>query len=161
IVSPDRHGPGDLGQHRGLPLPLRPGQAAQTAGGGADPMNEADDPLEAELAALRPRDVSPGLRQRVAERLADSRARRARWLWGFALAGGLAAACLVAILLFRRANVPGVEPGPIANGPLASHAVGDDSLPTVQVYQQALARSPEELDALLDRHAARASRSDP
>jgi hypothetical protein len=124
-------------------------------------MNEADDPLEAELASLRPRDVSPGLRQRVALRLAESRPRRARWLWTFALAGGLAAACVLAVLLLRRANGPSVEPGPIAEVPRAARGAGDDSLPTVQVYQHALARSPEELDALLDRHAVRAARSDP
>ena len=35
-------------------------------------MNEAPDPLEALLSALRPHEVSPGLRRRVAERLADS-----------------------------------------------------------------------------------------
>jgi hypothetical protein len=33
-------------------------------------MNEAPDPLESELSALRPQEVSPELRRRIAERLA-------------------------------------------------------------------------------------------
>jgi hypothetical protein len=127
-------------------------------------MNEADDPLEAELAALRPQAISPGLRQRVAERLAESPSRRARWLWGLALAGGLAAACVAAVLVFGRGNgrgVPPAPPGPLVEGSSAPRDTGDDSLPTVQAYQRALARSPEELDALLDRHAARLAPPNP
>lgn len=120
--------------------------------------DDADDPLEAELAALRPHDPSPALRQRVAERLADSPSfSRSRWLWGTAFAGVLAAACLVAILVVRR-TIPGdVSPPVIVQVPAAAAGSGDDSLPTLQVYQRALSHSPEAVDALLDRHAVRTS----
>jgi hypothetical protein len=125
-------------------------------------MTEPDDPLEAELAALRPHAVSPGLRRRIAERLARSPSFRWRWLGGIGLAGGLAAACLAAAILLRHENGPGLPQGPgrAAIGP-PPQGPSDESLPTVQVYQRALSQSPEELDAVLDRHAVRASRSDP
>ncbi len=62
-------------------------------------MNEAHDRLEAELAALRPLDASPGLRQRIVDHRAHSLPPVSRWRWGLALAGGLAAACAAAILI--------------------------------------------------------------
>ena len=40
-------------------------------------MNEAPDPLVAELAALRPKAISPQLRSRIAEQLGDDLARSA------------------------------------------------------------------------------------
>jgi len=125
-------------------------------------MNEADDPLEAELAALRPHEVSPGLQRRVAERLAQAPPSRARWLWGSALAGGLAAACLVAAILLGRGTGPVVPTRrTTVEVPPAPRGASDDSLPTLQVYQRALAWSPEALDALLDKHAVRASSPEP
>ena len=80
-------------------------------------MSEAPDPLEAELSALRPREVSPGLRRRVAERLADPPHARRR-IWRIALAAGLAAACLAAVL-FRRGGGPARYPirSPSSSGP--------------------------------------------
>src|SRR4051812_46156172 len=66
VVPPDRRGARDLAEHRRVPLSLRSGQAACPVGGGADPMNEPDDPLEAELSTLRPLEISPALRRRVA-----------------------------------------------------------------------------------------------
>jgi len=62
-------------------------------------MNEAHDQIEAELAALRPHDASPELRQRIAEHRAHHIPPSLRWPWALALAGGLAAACGAAILL--------------------------------------------------------------
>jgi hypothetical protein len=125
-------------------------------------MNEPDDALEAELAALRPRDVSPALQQRVAERLGDAPSARSRWIWGVALAGGLAAACLAAVLLLGRGGGPSAPTGQTIVEALPKlHGPADDSLPSLQAYQRALARSPEELDALLDRHAASAAPLDP
>ena len=82
-------------------------------------MNEAHDPLEAELSALRPHELSPELRQRIADRRARSGPQATRWRWGLALAGGLAAACLaVAVLLpvgrrpARRTEANVARPGP-------------------------------------------------
>jgi hypothetical protein len=124
-------------------------------------MNETPDPLEEELAALRPLEVSPALRRRVASRLADSPPVRSRWPWGIALVGAAAAACLAVALLGRggdgdvAVSRAFVEPRP---GPSARV---EDAMPTLRAYQQALDRSPEELDALLDKHAARAPDRDP
>lgn len=124
-------------------------------------MSEAPDPLEAELAALRPHEVSPGLRRRVAERLAESPPPRRRRRWRIALAGGLAAACLAALLLWWEGGRR-VETKPTAERPRpAPPALVEDSNPTVLEYERALARSPEELDALLDREAGAAPGPDP
>jgi hypothetical protein len=115
-------------------------------------MNEPFDPLEAELADLRPREVSPELRRRVGHRLTGAPRARFR-VRPLVLAGGLAAACLAAILLSsgggRRTESPpiGVDSGTAPRDP------PDESWPTLLACQRALARSPEELDALLDRHA--------
>jgi hypothetical protein len=62
-------------------------------------MNEAHDHLEAELAALRPQDASLELRRRIADHRAHSSPSSFRWRLAFALAGGLAAACLAAFIL--------------------------------------------------------------
>ena len=124
-------------------------------------MNEAPDPLEALLSALRPHEVSPGLRQRVAKRLGDSSPKKRRRPWRIALAGGLAAACLAAVL-FRWRGDRGVEPGPIAVLPQpAPPVMVVDSGFTLLAYERALARSPEDLDALLAKDAVVAPESNP
>jgi hypothetical protein len=154
-------------------------------------MKNERDPLEAELAALRPHAVSPELRQRIAERLVEKRDCRraeepdfrkrtltARWLSLFinrrmALAGSLAAAGLVAVVVWwgggrdvetkKIAEQP--QPAPpvkVADGEGTYGGVADadlpdgdveDTVPTLLAYQRALARSPEELEALLNKHA--------
>jgi hypothetical protein len=112
-------------------------------------MNEAPDPLEALLSALRPREVSPGLRQRVAKRLGDSPPQKRRRPWRIVLAGGLAAACL-AVVLFRWGGGRFVEPEPVAVLPQpAPPVMVVNSGFTLLAYERALARSPEDLDALL------------
>jgi hypothetical protein len=126
-------------------------------------MSEEHDPFEAELAAFRPRELSPASQRRIAGRLADPSPRRSRWLWGLGLAGGMAAACLVAI---SRGWGPGggqdLDTRPtIAVPTTAPPGVTEDVLPTHRAYQQALTRSPEDLNALLDRHAARGFGSGP
>ncbi len=121
-------------------------------------MREAPDPLEAELSSLRPHEVSPGLRRRIAEGLADAPPAKRRRLWRLALAGGLAAACLAA-LLYQWGGGRRVEPEPIVQ-PQPALPV-EDSEPTLREYQRALARSPEELDALLDKQAVAAPEPNP
>jgi hypothetical protein len=117
-------------------------------------MTDPRDPLEAELAALRPLDPSPRLPRRVGERLAR------RW-WGVALGGGVAAAGLAAALLVPRGDLTVhtgrtvVIPLPVPSEP------ADDLAPTLGAYSHALSRSPEDLDALLDRHALLGSRPGP
>ena len=77
----------------------------------------------------------------------------------FALKSVLAAACLAAAFVWwgsQRRDEPQytiVPPAPPAG-------VGDTE-PTLQAYRRALARSPEELDALLDRQAVSASELNP
>ncbi len=122
-------------------------------------MNEAHDPLETELQALRPHEPSLELRQRIADRLASlvplrSRRLRRSVIWGSALAAGVAAACLLVVaILLRREREVAIEPEtPESPRPLLANAF-DDALPTLWTYRRALAQSPEELDALLDRHA--------
>jgi hypothetical protein len=122
-------------------------------------MNEAPDPLETELSGLRPHELSPALRRRLSERLAETRSfqfRRFAWL---ALAGGVAAACLTAVLLWRGTGRH-VEPEqtilPPQPPPPALVVVPAS---TLLYYQIALARSPEELYGLLDKDALAGSHS--
>ena len=154
-------------------------------------MNDANEDLEAELAALRPHDATPGLRRRIANHRARSRSgswftdethrvlyfwqslanrfltllSSARWRRGLALASGLAAACAV-VLLLRWGG--GRDVGPEPNfaltrpepQPAPSVAVVDTAS-TFVVYRRALVRSPEDLDALLAKHALVAQNSNP
>jgi hypothetical protein len=123
-------------------------------------MSEAPDPLEAELSALRPHEVSPGLRRRVAQRLTESPPTKHRRLWRLALAGGLAAACLAALLLgWGGRRVEPVQPV-VPRRPEPPVAV-EDSEPTLLAYERALAHSSGELDALLNKHARVAPEPNP
>jgi hypothetical protein len=122
-------------------------------------MSETPDPLESELSALRPREVSPGFQQRVTERLAMA-PRTARRRWWFAVAGGLAAACLLVALLWGsrwrievKPTIPRPQPTPVAEA--------EDAGPSLRAYRSALARSPAQLDALLDKHALVAPDTNP
>jgi hypothetical protein len=110
-------------------------------------MNDEPDPLELELSALPPRDVSPGLRGRIARRLAERPSRELRRPRWFAFAAALAAACVVAGVFWRvgdrnvERNQSVVVIPPVQGG-------GEMfSTPTLLAYERALARSPEELEA--------------
>ncbi len=110
-------------------------------------MNDTPDPLELELSALRPCDVSPGLRGRIARRLAEAptpERRPPRW---FALSAALAAACVVAAV-FWRVGGSDVEKTPnVVDDQPVRHIETNPSMPTLLAYERALARSPEELEA--------------
>jgi hypothetical protein len=124
-------------------------------------MSEPTDPFEAELSALRPREVSPDLRRRIAERLASPPPAPHRRVLRLAFAGGLAAACVAAVLLRWGAGA-NPEPGPIADRPRPSSAAeASEAGPTLLAYQRALARSPEELTILLDKAAEASPASGP
>ncbi len=117
------------------------------------------DPLETELSALRPQEMSRGLRDRIAERLAKAPAANRRRRWWFARAGGLAAACLAAVLLWGRGGrrvelEQTVAPTPAPPAPV------EESEPSLLTYQRALSRSSEELDALLNQCAQTAPEPD-
>jgi hypothetical protein len=98
-------------------------------------MNEAPDPLEAELAALRPHDGSPRLRQRLAQHRASARAWRAAALAAVVLLG-------LNLLLALQTASDSVRPG----GPEAADIEAmverirqrDPQLPESEARQQAL-----------------------
>ncbi len=126
-------------------------------------MNDANEDLEAELAALRPHDATPGLRRRIAGHQARSRSPSSRSRWGLALASGLAAACAVTVLL-RWGGVRNLEPAPhvvLTQSELAPPVAVDDAGSTFLIYRNALSRSPEDLDALLARDALATRESNP
>ena len=111
------------------------------------------DPLENELAALRPRPVSPELRDRVAERL-NAPAPGRRWVWGVALVGVLLVVGVIAFIRpTRKEPTPPVPPA-VVPPPAPPTAEPESPPPSVLVYRRALARSPEALDALLDQQVA-------
>ncbi len=126
-------------------------------------MNEPFDSLEAELKALRPYDLSPQTRQRIANALqisqpepAASRSSLVRWSAPLTL---LVAACLLIAFVLRPAS--NIHPPEVQLAPphVPSTAAFDDALPTVWTYRRALTRSPLAAEDLLDKHAALAPRS--
>ena len=90
-----------------------------------------------------------------------------RRIWQIALAAGLAAACLAAILLrWGGGRGPVSDPAPIVIRPRPAapadvKAAEDDPEPTLLAYELALSRSPEELDDLLARQAVGAPEPHP
>ena len=122
-------------------------------------MTEDYDPLERELAGLQPREVSSSLHQQIADRLAESRPWRPGRTRRIAAAGAVLAACVAALLLIRvdwSAKPDAAGPRPLDDGIAAVPGPSPesaDALPTLLVYSRALAQSPDELEALLDRHS--------
>jgi len=119
--------------------------------------NEHDE-FEAELAALRPIQPTPQLKERIADRLEEqvipaSGLRRFRGpLWVAAICGPLAAV-LTFFLLRGGSDRPLAPEHPgVAERPAISTAF-DDSLPSLGSYRRAILQSPESLSALLDKHA--------
>ena len=119
-------------------------------------MNE-HNAFETELAALKPQPPSPDLKSRISQEL-QSRAQpsvapkqyAARRVWRLSLALGLALAVLVVISMRRREQHP-IQPPP--SSLLEVTVAFDPSLPTVWTYHRAVCASPQEMDALLDRHS--------
>jgi hypothetical protein len=117
----------------------------------------SEDRFEQELAALQPRGPSAELRRRIAEDLAATPRRevvRITHVWrSWAVVGGLLAASLVAVVVWRGGG-PTIELP--ANPPLETNVATafDESFPTLWSYRCALSRSSQSLDELLSRHAA-------
>ncbi len=110
--------------------------------------------LAAELAGLRPLLPSAGLRQRIAESLAEPVApRRSRGpLWIAALCGPLAA--VLTYFLLSGLSQPIQRPElPDFHTEAATAAAFDSQLPSVWSYRQSINQSAAELDALLDKYA--------
>lgn len=127
-------------------------------------MNEQPDPLEAELASLRPQAPSPTLQQRLANQLDQVIRPAPRWKRNFAVAAGVAAACLVATLIFqltRPRNIEIVQPVAPKQSMQVTQSVvkSNGSLPALRAFSPALTQSPAELESLLDKHAVLATRS--
>jgi hypothetical protein len=121
---------------------------------------ESGDPLEAELSALRPAALPAQVISRIAAEVESddaprlqSRASRprVRWMIG-ALAAGLAAS--IAIVAFIRHGRTLPQHPEIVIGPSAPHVplqAASNRPVTLAAYRIALARSPEDALALLDR----------
>ena len=121
-------------------------------------MNESLDPLESELFALRPVEMSSQLRRGIAERLAevehvaDAMRIRGRWLRRGILAGGLIAAGIAVVIV--RWSVGPVEPQPIVTPQSTPALAVENSNNMLLAYERAFARSPDEFDALLNNDVA-------
>jgi len=134
-------------------------------------MNTEFDPLEAELHSLRPRELSPELKRRIADELASEPLRQSGslwslsgWLWSrmprhfaprYFVVASLAACLLAALLLIRRDDHRAVTAEPALAEPPVTTAF-DAALPSVWQFHNAVNRSAGDLDAVLDQHAARA-----
>jgi hypothetical protein len=112
-------------------------------------MSDELDALEAELRGFQPRPISPALRGRIAERLAETPPAPSSLRQRLALAGALIAAGLAFVLVLnvmrpvkRDGHRPSYVTAQIRPAP-----------PTVRAYRQALSQSPGALDALLDEQA--------
>jgi hypothetical protein len=120
----------------------------------------APDPLEVELSELVPRQASRDFRRRVLEELRASppSPRQSPML---PVACGLAAACLMAILLWWRGDVRG-KPGQLVTQPAAVPQVEvNESRPTVLAYRHVLAGPAHQLDAVLREQSSRTLPPDP
>jgi hypothetical protein len=115
--------------------------------------------LERELAEMRPRQPSAELKARIAERLAPSTQgsiqtapRRVRMR--FAIIGGLVAASLAAVVIWRGRG-PRVESDP-QTMPVESLLAAslDPGAPSAWAYRSALVSSPVSVESLLDQHSA-------
>jgi hypothetical protein len=121
-------------------------------------MNEPFEELEAELQSLRPINLSPAVRNQIAQELQEARPtlepRQTRWARWTGLLIGLAATCLIAGW-FLRPEPPAERLTSADSSTLQqpTAAAFDEALPTVWTYRQALIRSPAAAEALLDKHA--------
>jgi hypothetical protein len=113
------------------------------------------DLLERAVAAAR-RVAMPGVQPRPQ---APHARRRHRWV-GWSTVGCASVAAVASAWFFA----PGFKTGPVPPTEIVAPALPPASrreLPTAWAYHEALCRSPEDLDALLDRHARQSLRPDP
>ena len=105
------------------------------------PDNSSMEEFEAELSRLRPRALSPGLREHIASKVNEpARASFAdRVLMTFMGAGGLAASVIVCLAGWRMLEDHAPRVGP--PGPAIAQYPRPYAGPSMGEYQQALARS--------------------
>jgi hypothetical protein len=122
-------------------------------------MNDPNNSLEAELAAMRPVPVSTELRRRIGDELNAPPAKHSANTWLAPLSAGFAAAGLAAALLVWLWSTPAVTPdqASVGSSPQA-FVVLNGGLPTVWSYHKAIRRSSADVDAVL---AMRGSSSSP
>jgi hypothetical protein len=117
-------------------------------------MNSMPDPLETELASLMPCELSANSRQRITGRLSSpepafgARGKlsiRGRLFKQMAFACGLAAACLLAVILWQQGRQP-IDDHPVVLDDRMSIEV-EPAPRTLLAYHHALSSSPDELDA--------------
>ena len=122
---------------------------------------ESDDPLDAELVALRPVALTPQVVSRIAELLGSGDIGRARlaggrprvhWIIG-ALAAGVAASITLTAWVRHADSVRRHEVATRGSEvrPVVPAAAPPERPVTLAAYRSALSRSPEEALALLDR----------
>ena len=111
------------------------------------------DPLEDELAEMRPRNPSLQLKHRIAEQLDSpaigrlpSRYRRSAILVGLVITG------IAMVFLYWPQSKPVIDPPESIATPEPFESL-DESLPSLWSYRSAMTRSPQSLDALFDRYA--------
>lgn len=118
-----------------------------------DRMNE----FEERLRSLRPVAPTPDLERRISAGLDGKSAAAKPRIGAWLVAAGLMAATLVLCVALWRLGGPAVAPRPaqpvktVALIPRREFTADDP--PTRAVYTAALMRSPETLDALMDKHA--------
>lgn len=120
-------------------------------------MSSDDEPLLKELAALRPRPPSASLQAAIENSIDCTGRMPSRRRLAIAFVGSVAAS-LAAVFLIRDKVDSGNRdrPAVIRTQRIVARQF-DDETPTLQAYTRALSRSPEALDALLDRHSVQSS----
>jgi len=113
------------------------------------------DPLEIELAALRPVEPSAALRRQIANRLAAAstgrtNVRRSFWRGG-GMVGGLLAASLAAVLAWHDDHQES-QSQPAAALDIDVATMFDTAFPSLWSYRSALSQQPQSLDELLDQY---------
>jgi hypothetical protein len=114
------------------------------------------DPLELELAAMRPRLPSPELKRRIADQLVTTISRRTNdstsvWRGGL-LVGGLLAASLAAVFVWHDGDRQ-TPTTPFDD--LDITTAFDTSLPSLWSYHRLLSQRPDPIESLFAGHAFR------
>ncbi|MGD0999389.1 MAG: hypothetical protein ABSA67_01710 [Candidatus Brocadiia bacterium] len=121
-------------------------------------MDDRMDEFEERLRSLRPVAPAPDLERRVSAGLAgesaDAKSRVGTWV---VVAAGLMAAMLAICIALAHLGGPAAAPRPLQPvktvALIPHHDFTADDPPTRAVYGAAMMRSPETLDALMDKHA--------
>jgi hypothetical protein len=114
--------------------------------------------MESQLRSLRPSPLSESLRDDIAGQLASKQRkdrRRSQWIWS-SVALAVAAGFAVAVFTLPRPEDDSQRSASLQPVRIDRSAVAvvENAPPTMLAYGHVFGRSPEDLDQLLDRHAA-------